>query len=371
MKRLVILCSFLFIGCTNKVEEKINYVGKNIIEYSEYAAKNDINYSVEWKDSSEVYGTIISLGDTVVLSNSSLLFKEKKVDELGRVPIMMYHGIVNEVPTFIGGNIDKMGYNRSLEAFKKDLDFYYNNDYRTIRLIDYVNGIIDVELGKSPLVLTFDDGNSNNFKVLGIEDGKLLIDPNCAIGIMEEFKKNHPDFNMTATFFLHSGLFFQNKYSSEMLNWLVDNGYDIGNHTYTHIDLTSLTEEEVLENINKMYDLLKSKVGDKYVNILSLPFGKPYTKDHANFDEILKTSISTLRVGWETNPSPYSSSFDKTFIKRIRAYDNNGLENDIEYEFKRLEKNRFISDGNKDIVTIKESDRDILITDKTVIEYKE
>ena len=30
-----------------------------------------------------------------------------------------------------------------------------------VRLIDYVNGKIDTEYGKSPIVLTFDDGNDD------------------------------------------------------------------------------------------------------------------------------------------------------------------------------------------------------------------
>ena len=42
-----------------------------------------------------------------------------------------------------------------------------------IKLNDYVDGKIDVEMGKSPIILTFDDGNENNFKVLGEENGEL------------------------------------------------------------------------------------------------------------------------------------------------------------------------------------------------------
>lgn len=70
-----------------------------------------------------------------------------------------------------------------------------------IRLNDYINGIVDVELGKSPIVLTFDDGLENNIKVTGLDsDGNIIIDPNSAVGILEEFKKKYPDFNVTATF---------------------------------------------------------------------------------------------------------------------------------------------------------------------------
>ena len=45
-----------------------------------------------------------------------------------------------------------------------------------------------------------------------------------------------------------------------------------------------------------------------------------------------------------------------TFLKRCRAYDNNGKEFDIEMVFKNLEKNRYVSDGNVDTIVIKESD---------------
>ena len=63
-----------------------------------------------------------------------------------------------------------------------------------------------------------------------------------------------------------------------------------------------------------------------------------------------------MRVGWESDYSPFSTDFDKTFIKRIRAYDNNGVEFDIEANFKNLENNRYISDGDKNKIVIKESD---------------
>ena len=75
---------------------------------------------------------------------------------------------------YTGGNVDKDGYHRTVEAFREDLEFYYRSGYRIIRLQDYVDGVIEVELGKSPVILTFDDGNKNNFNVLGEENGELM-----------------------------------------------------------------------------------------------------------------------------------------------------------------------------------------------------
>ena len=349
----------------------ISYVGKDIstletllkdekikinkeYEYSKDYEENKI-ISTELKD--DILNVIISKG----LINDEV-YREKKVNELGNVPIMMYHGIVDtEENKYTGGNVDKDGYNRTANAFRKDLEFYYEKGYRMVRLSDYANGIIDVPLGLSPIIITFDDGNKNNFHVLGRNsDGTLNIDPNCAIGILEEFKNKHPDANVTATFFVMSNLFNQKDYDEEILNWLVDHGYDVGNHTTIHADFTTISTDKTQEVVGKMYEKLDSILKDKYVKILALPFGSPYKKSHANYPYILNGTYNgkayetevALRVGWEPEVSPFNKDFDKTFLKRVRAYDNNGKEFDIEMCFKNLEKNRYISDGNSKMITI-------------------
>ena len=45
-------------------------------------------------------------------------------------------------------------------------------------------------------------------------------------------------------------------------------------------------------------------------------------------------------------------------MKRIRAYDNNGKEFDIEMNFDILKNNRFISDGDKNTITIPKDKED-------------
>jgi peptidoglycan/xylan/chitin deacetylase (PgdA/CDA1 family) len=299
-------------------------------------------------------------------------YKKYNVNELGSVPIMMYHGIVNmndnetESKT---GNVDKDGYHRTKESFIRDLEFYYNNGYRMISLDDYVDGIIDVELGKSPIILTFDDGLINNINVIDEINGKIVIDPNSAVGILESFKTKYPDYNVTATFFLNGSLFRQNKYNKQIINWLVDNGYDVANHTYSHLALDTLSIEEVKEEVTKVYDKLEEYVSNKYVNIVSLPFGRPYNIEHPNFEGLVNTKAA-LRVGWSSEVSPFSNNFNPLHIKRIRAYDNNGLDFDIKQNFDLLNTTRYISDGNKDKITIKKEDLPYLITtNKTIITY--
>lgn len=318
-----------------------------------------------------------------VLKDSKVIQEEKtidydkyNIDEMGSIPIMMYHKILDiKKDTY---NVDKSGYNRTKDGFINDLEFYYENNYRMIRLIDYVNGDIDTKFGYSPIVLTFDDGSIDNIKVLGKnEDGSLIIDPNSAVGILESFKKKYPDYNVTATFFLNRGLFGQKDYNNDILNWLINNGYDIGNHTYNHLHLDKINSDKIQFEIGSIYNLLDKIIPNKYIKAVALPFGTPYNKNHHNFKYILEGEYDSikykteaaLRVGWDSNESPYSKNFDPHFIKRARAYDNFGKDFDIKMVFDLLKNKRYISDGNKNTIVTKDKSNIRENTNKTIILY--
>lgn len=373
---ILVIIVFLLIYLLVPREEAnlmIDLTGKTVEEAKDFANKYKLNLVIEeqnnitekdkiFKQNINVNAEIKENDTLTVYVSLGINYQELKVNELGDVPIMMYHGIHNITDNeYTGGNVDKDGYQRTKEAFIEDLEFYYNSGYRMIRLQDYVNGIIDVEAGLSPIILTFDDGLENNIKVTGLdENGNIIIDPNSAVGVLEDFKKKYPDFNVTATFFVNGGLFQQSEYNEKILNWLVDNGYDIGNHSYSHADFTTISKEKAVQEIGSVYNLLDKYIPGKYVNIVALPFGSPYDKDHSNFEAILNgiyngneyETESTLRVGWMPETSPFNLNFDKTFLKRVRAWDDNGNDWDIKKSFEYLENTRYISDGDKDTITV-------------------
>ena len=303
---------------------------------------------------------------------STKTLKKYKVDESGNIPIMMYHGIhdlKNSETAYTGGNVDVDGYQRTAEAFRKDLEFYYENDYRMVRLQDYIHGDIDAELGKSPLCLTFDDGLDNNILVTGKDKkGNLKLDPNCAVAILEEFKEKYPDFHVTATFFVNGGLFSQPEYNEDILHWLIDHGYDIGNHTYSHVDFTTTDAATAQEEVGSVYALLEEIIPGEYVSIVALPFGSPYKFDHPMIPYIQNGTYegkeyhteSMLQVAWEADYSPFHKQFNPAFLKRIRAYDNNGENFDIQMNFETLQTTRYISDGDPDTITIPKDQKDSL-----------
>lgn len=386
-------------GITNKINKDVMIKLNTLEEVKKFAKDKNIeaNITYEYSDTIEKYKVIsqsIKEGESIkgitsfdVIISNGKLDKEKLasdgINELGKIPIMMYHGIREKTSSStgtVGGNVDKDGYNRTPEAFREDLEFYYEKGYRMIRLEDYIKGKINTEYGKSPIVITFDDGNEDNIKVTGLDDnGNIIIDKNSAVGVLEEFKKKHPDVPVTATFFVNGGIFNQPEYNEKILKWLVDNGYDVGNHTQTHLDIKKSSGDRVQKEIAYVYDELEKIIPGKYVKIIALPFGSPYVKTNENFKYVLSTNYdgktydteAALRVGWEPEVSPYDKDFDPTFLKRCRAYDNNGKEFDIDMVFTNLENNRYVSDGNSDTIIVK-SDKESSINnnyDKKVITY--
>ena len=381
-------------------EDKNTMIKLNTLEEANTFAKDKnikININYDYSDTIEkdkIISQSIKEGDSLkditeltIEVSLGKLDKEKLasdgINELGRVPIMMYHGIREKTKNStgtVGGNVDKDGYNITPESFKKDLDFYYENGYEMIRLEDYINGKVTAGYGKSPIILTFDDGNEDNIRVTGLDDnGNIIIDKNSAVGILEEFKKEHKDVNVTATFFVNGGIFNQSEYNDKILKWMVENGYDIGNHTQTHLDIKKSSSDRVQKEIAYVYDELEKVIPGKYVKIIALPFGSPYVKSHDNFKYVLSSTYNNktyeteaaLRVGWEPEVSCFNKDFDKTFLKRCRAYDNNGKEFDIDMVFNSILKTtKYISDGNPDTIVVKEKDKDKLITtDKKIITY--
>ena len=395
---LILVLAYFFLNKEKSLKQELMPKLSDITEVNTITTKYELKANITYEYNDEIEkdkvisqsikeGSEITKGSNIdIVISLGKLDKEKlasdNINELGKVPIMMYHGIREKTASSTGttgGNVDKDGYNRTPEAFREDLEFYYEKGYRMVRLEDYIHGNVDAEYGKSPIILTFDDGNEDNIRVTGLdEDGNIIIDKNSAIGILEEFKKKHPEVPVTATFFVNGGIFNQEKYNEKIVKWMIENGYDIGNHTQTHLDIKKSTAENVQKEIVYVYNKLEELIPGKYVKIIALPFGSPYTKEHENYKYVLSSTYdgktyeteAALRVGWEPEVSPYDKNFDKTFLKRCRAYDNNGKDFDIEMVFNMLEKNKYISDGDPNTIVIKETDESKLeTTDKKVITY--
>jgi len=80
---------------------------------------------------------------------------------------------------------------------------------------------------------------------------------------MEEFYEKHPDFGLKGTFYVNLGnsTFEGAGTLQQRLQYLVDKGFEIGNHTYTHINLKDTTsaqkiQEEIAKNQRTIAELI-------------------------------------------------------------------------------------------------------------------
>lgn len=274
-------------------------------------------------------------------------------NEAGKIMILMYHNI---------GPAEKV-WTRTPDNFRKDLNTLYEKGYRPISLGDYVSGNITIEQGYTPVVITFDDGNLNNFEYL--ENGE--INPDCAVGILVDFHETHPDFPLEATFFITSTNPFKQSASAEKkLRFLLEQGMDIGNHTKDHPNFKDATAAIIQEQIGAQAQYLESFIeGSGYkVNTLALAYGsRPTDKslevylESGEYNGIAYGNIAVLNVGWNPAYSPFDIRFDPVRLPRVRAseteVDTVGIYNYLEY-FDAHPEERFISDGVVDIVTVPE-----------------
>ena len=322
----------------------------------------------EKQDEQSVGDSIETKEEVGVISEPKILDLKDEIDlslkpnEAGKVMILMYHNIGPEEKEWV----------RTPENFRKDLLSLYEKGYRPISLRDYVTGNITTPAGYTPIILTFDDGNKNNFEYL--EDN--TIDKDSAVGILLDFNKEYPEFSPAATFFLNGdGPFGQRGQEADKLNFLLENGMDIGNHTRTHPNFKTLSKEGLQEEIGAQAQYLKEFIKDEFYNIdtIALPFGsRPKDESLTSFlkegsyNGVEYNNIAILNVGWNPAHSPYDTRFDFESIPRIRAsemkVDNVGMYNYIEY-FDNNPQERYISDGFPDIITIPEEKLEYIKTD--------
>ncbi|WP_447009923.1 polysaccharide deacetylase family protein [Saccharothrix hoggarensis] len=238
-----------------------------------------------------------------------------KANELGQVPILMYHRLV-EQPTSV--------YDRTPAAFRAELERLAAEGYVPVTTAEYATGRIDIPAGAHPVVLTFDDGDATQF-ALG-PDGRPA--PGTAIAILLDVAAKHPGFRPVASLYVNAGPF--GSPDGAALRWLRDHGFEIGNHTRDHTNLAQAGDHQVQEAIALGQREIQKAVPDYRVSSLALPFGAVPTNAslalRGAFDGTSYEYACVLMVGAGPALSPYRADFDPGATPRIRSQDATGDE---------------------------------------------
>lgn len=273
-------------------------------------------------------------------------------NEAGDVPILEYHDMVTSSKT--------TGYQYPIASFRGDLEWLYAHNYRPVSLSDYVNGKIDCAAGMSPVILTFDDALRGQFYYT--PDGK--IDPNCAVGVMDDFHAKHPDWALRGTFFVLTNgdpklppSFYQAEYAQSKMEYLVREGFEIGNHTVHHRKgirnwSDSAVQAEFAQAVTNIHAMLPTYK----VQTLALPYGV-FPKNQklvirGSSGGVSYSNICALLAGAGPAPCPESKKFNPYRLPRIIPGNERFA---LRYWLDWLEKNKshkFISDGDPQTYTV-------------------
>jgi hypothetical protein len=86
------------------------------------------------------------------------------------------------------------------DQFQIQLQWLYDHDFYITPLVDLINNEISVPAGKKPVVLTFDDSSSGQFRLFKEDDGSFVPDPALGGWGDGSVYAAHPDFGRGGLF---------------------------------------------------------------------------------------------------------------------------------------------------------------------------
>ena len=222
---LVLIILFLFVFCS--LINKHDVINK-IIKKEENTYSYLINYPYFNNDKVDNYvdNYLSERINTIILDNGDLFIDYDYNIKDNNIFIKFYE-YVTKLNT-IKENIYEINYDYELDHIIKKRVFEEDN-----------YDILNYTKSDKMVAFTFDDGPSYN-----------------TIKIVNTLVK----YDSKATFFLVGNQI--EKYAKTM-DVLVKNGMDIGNHTYSHKELTKLRDKEILKEIDLTNEVIYNKTGIK------------------------------------------------------------------------------------------------------------
>ena len=142
------------------------------------------------------------------------------------------------------------------------------------------------------LSFTFDDAPSRQLENL--------------LAVFAGFNEQNPDCKATATVFCNGYLFDET--SAHTLSMSLALGWELGNHSYSHPDLTTLGLETLREEIEKTDEILY-KLDGKKTHLFRPPYGR--------YDDALRKACPTPIVNWTIDTLDWSGTSVDDIVEQV------------------------------------------------------
>jgi peptidoglycan/xylan/chitin deacetylase (PgdA/CDA1 family) len=204
------------------------------------------------------------------------------------MPVLMYHSIQN----LDGLNDFDKNLSVSPAKFESQLSRLIAAGYSPTTFIDVNNGNIP----QKPIILSFDDGWENYYT--------------NALPILVKYKAK-------SVVFLIAGKSGNGYLNDAEITQIIKSGMEIGDHTYTHPDLTVLNDKQLAYEIASSKQFLENKYN---INIISLcyPSGSYNDRVIVSAKEAGYKFATTTKKGAAAFANPFS-------LSRYRVFDSTNV----------------------------------------------
>ncbi len=283
-------------------------------------------------------------------------------NELGRIPILEWHQVVDADGS----------YKVSRERFRAELTELYVRGYVPVSLSELLDRKLDLPTGKSPVLFTFDDASPSQFRYVE-RDGKRTVDPTSAVGILLEFIKTHPDWKPKALFCVlpaaQAGHAFfgekgidgqQSAWRFPKLRFLVEQGFELCNHTLWHAQLNKYGDGVVQEQLARGALAIDSAVPGYAIRGMALPYGIwPRNRalayagswhDPKGARDVSYRNEAVFLVTGGPARSPYDPEFNAKALPRVPLQGGTRLTPTLDALDRPGPMARYVSDGNPKVI---------------------
>lgn len=233
-------------------------------------------------------------------------------NELGEIPILEIHNVASPESRW---EITPA----NLRAIVANL---YASGFRPVTFRDVVERRIDIPRGFAPVVLSFDDGDPSQFQWAPGGQGTTPA-ANSAVGILWNFHLAHPSWAAAASFYVNQNPFGGD--SAAKIKWLVAHGFEVGDHTMNHVDMSKLDAAQMLYQVGGLAAWVQNTVPGYHVSTLAYPYGfsrnMPATAWTGSINGQSYHIQGALLVAGNPAPSPYSKAWNPLAVPRIQVAD--------------------------------------------------
>lgn len=163
-------------------------------------------------------------------------------------------------------------------------------DYKCVDDIDVDPNILPIDPNKKIIALTFDDGPSSYTEA-----------------VINELK----NYNMKATFFELGSL--MEKYPN-IVKMVLDNGFEVGSHGYSHQSFVKLKLEGTIEELNRTNEIYKNITGED-IKLVRPPYGA--------INSTIREGIGLAFVRWSVDSLDWKVK-DERYVENIMSVVKDG-----------------------------------------------